>query len=441
LRTLYWLTRDLRLHDNAALLAASKSDMLLCVYVVEPRWFKPGPLQCKTMGHHRWRFLWQSLIGLERSLRAMGQRLHIAWGDPETVIPALALGHAISRIVRSRQPGTREAVQWQTLQDKLPKIAFTQYETLGLFTESLLPMPLQDLPATFSQFRKLIEKKGDRGPARLRIPTVKMLPPAPGLPDDNRGECPAIQEPTQPSAFSGGEQAGLARLRDFLAGTHAIDTYKETRNALDDWNSSSKFSPWLAHGCLSAREIADSISLYEQQHTSNESTYWLWFEVLWREYFYWYALQHGSELFRRDGVQGKRQSVTFYGHRFKAWCEGNTSYPLVNAAMNQLRETGYISNRSRQVVASCFINELELDWRYGAAWFEQQLIDYDVASNYGNWQYLAGVGADPRGLRRFNLDKQAQQYDPNGTFVDRWNGHAKQPVGLHTVDAADWPLS
>jgi len=140
-------------------------------------------------------------------------------------------------------------------------------------------------------------------------------------------------------------------------------------------------------------------------------------------------------------VQGKRRSVTFYGHRFKAWCEGNTSYPLVNAAMNQLRETGYISNRSRQLVASCFINELELDWRYGAAWFEQQLIDYDVASNYGNWQYLAGVGADPRGLRRFNLDKQAQQYDPNGTFVDRWNGHAEQPVGLHTVDAADWPLS
>lgn len=75
------------------------------------------------------------------------------------------------------------------------------------------------------------------------------------------------------------------------------------------------------------------------------------------------------------------------------------------------------------------------------AWFKQQLIGYAVASNYGNWQYLAGVGADPRGLRRFNLDKQAQQYDPNGTFVDRWNGHAEQPVGLHTVDAADWPLS
>ena len=89
---------------------------------------------------------------------------------------------------------------------------------------------------------------------------------------------------------------------------------------------------------------------------------------------------------------------------------------------------------------SCRINEPDLDWRYGAAWPEEQLIDYDVGSNYGNWQYLAGVGADPRGLRQFNLDKQTQQYDPTGTFVDHWGGQAEQPVGLHTVDAADWPL-
>jgi deoxyribodipyrimidine photo-lyase len=197
----------------------------------------------------------------------------------------------------------------------------------------------------------------------------------------------------------------------------------------------------LADGSLSAREVAATISEYERTETRNESTYWLWFELLWREYFHWYALKHGADLFRRDGVQRKRRPVTFYGHRFKAWCEGNTQYPVVNAAMNQLRETGYMSNRGRQLVASCFVNELELDWRYGAAWFEEQLIDYDVASNYGNWQYLAGVGADPRGLRRFNLEKQAQQYDPAGAFVNRWRGHAEQPVGLHTVDAADWPVS
>ncbi|WP_265092008.1 DASH family cryptochrome [Marinobacter sp. 1-4A] len=444
MRTLYWFTRDLRLHDNAALLAASKANMLLCVYAVDPRWFTPGPMQSKAMGTHRWRFLWQSLMALERSLRALGQRLHIAYGKPEEVIPALVHNHGISCVIRSRQPGTREAGQWQTLQSKLPDTAFQEFETLSLFTEGSLPTSLEELPETFSQFRKQIEQTGERGPSLLRIRTLTALPPAPGFPEDNRGECPPVDDPLHPCAFSGGEQTGLARLQEYLFGNHAICEYKQTRNALDafgEWDASSKFSPWLADGSLSAREVAEAIAHYERTETQNESTYWLWFELLWREYFYWYALKHGADLFRRDGVQRKRRPVTFYGHRFKAWCEGNTQYPLVNAAMNQLRETGYMSNRGRQLVASCFVNELELDWRYGAAWFEEQLIDYDVASNYGNWQYLAGVGADPRGLRRFNLEKQAQQYDPAGTFVTNWRGQAKQPVGLHTVDAADWPIS
>ncbi len=440
MNTLYWFTRDLRLHDNAALLAASKSDMLLCVYVVDPRWFAPGPLQSKAMGDHRWRFLWQSLMALERSLRPLGQRVHIAYGEPETVISELVHSHDITRVIRSRQPGTDEARQWQVIKDQLAASVFQQFDTLSLFTEGSLPMALADLPDTFSQFRKQIENVGERQSERLRIRTLTALPPPPGFPEDNRGDCPPIPEPKHPVNFSGGEAAGLARLNGFLYATHGVDRYKETRNALDDWEASSKFSPWLANGCLSARQVAETLIEYENSETKNESTYWLWFELLWREYFHWYAIKHGANLFRRDGVQRKRRQTTFYGHRFKAWCEGNTEYPIVNAAMNQLRETGYISNRARQLVASCFVNELELDWRYGAAWFEEQLIDYDVASNYGNWQYLAGVGADPRGLRQFNLAKQTQQYDPVGTFIDRWGGDAEQPVGLHTVDAADWPL-
>lgn len=440
MRALYWLTRDLRLHDNAALLAAARADVLLCVYVVDPRWFANGPFQCRSMGDHRWHFLWQTLTNLERDLRQMGQRLHIAYGEPETVLPELAHEYRIDCLIRSRLPGTDEARQWQALQQALPTVTFQQFETLGLFTEGELPMALTELPDTFSQFRKLVEKQQTSEPGTMRIRTLTALPPAPGCADDNRGACPPIPAPTQPDSFQGGETAGLQRLQAFLFETHAIARYKETRNALDDWNASSKFSPWLANGSLSAREVAATIAQYERKHIRNDSTYWLWFELLWREYFYWYALKHGSLLFRRDGVQRKRRPVTFYGHRFKAWCQGNTQYPLVNAAMNQLRETGYISNRSRQLVASCLVNELELDWRYGAAWFEQQLVDYDVGSNYGNWQYLAGVGADPRGLRRFNLEKQAQQHDPDGVFVERWQGQATQPVGLHTVDAADWPV-
>jgi len=108
--------------------------------------------------------------------------------------------------------------------------------------------------------------------------------------------------------------------------------------------------------------------------------------------------------------------------------------------MRQLNQTGYMSNRGRQLVASCLIYDLGIDWRYGAAYFESQLLDYDVASNWGNWQYIAGVGADPRGGRHFNLDKQARTYDPEQRFIQTWGGNDFDQ-NLDSVDAADWPIS
>src|SRR5690606_30219595 len=103
------------MHDHAALLAAGRSDIPLGVYVVEPRWFQPGPLGLSAMGEHRWRFLWQSLMTLERNLRPLGQRLHIAFGEPENVLPELVQQHQVNQLIRTRQPGTEEASQWQGL--------------------------------------------------------------------------------------------------------------------------------------------------------------------------------------------------------------------------------------------------------------------------------------------------------------------------------------
>jgi len=108
--------------------------------------------------------------------------------------------------------------------------------------------------------------------------------------------------------------------------------------------------------------------------------------------------------------------------------------------MNFAKLVIYPIDRGRQIVASCFVNELAMDWRYGAAYFEQILIDYDVASNWGNWQYLAGVGADTRDKRHFNLEKQTQQFDPQNHYIKRWNGDTKLQK-LDSVDAADWPIA
>jgi deoxyribodipyrimidine photo-lyase len=107
--------------------------------------------------------------------------------------------------------------------------------------------------------------------------------------------------------------------------------------------------------------------------------------------------------------------------------------------MHQLVASGWMSNRGRQIAASCLVNELGGDWRYGAAFFEKHLVDYDVASNYGNWQYLAGVGCDPRGGRHFNLGTQAQTHDPDGLFTRSWDGF-RPPQPLYVTDAADWPI-
>ena len=144
-------------------------------------------------------------------------------------------------------------------------------------------------------------------------------------------------------------------------------------------------------------------------------------------------------MFKIGGGSGKIRANTFDPRNFARWCAGDTNFPLVNALMRQLVATGWMSNRGRQIAASCLINELKVDWRFGAAFFEKHLIDYDVGSNYGNWQYIAGVGSDPRGGRHFNLDKQTAQWDPQGVFTAKWGGH--RPSQPHyVIDAADWPI-
>jgi deoxyribodipyrimidine photo-lyase len=190
---------------------------------------------------------------------------------------------------------------------------------------------------------------------------------------------------------------------------------------------------------LSARRALAELRRYEAANGANDSSYWLFVELLWREYFQWIAEQLGDKLFALKGINDNGGFQCFYPERFEKWCQGTTPYPLVNACMRELKQTGFLSNRGRQIVASCLVNELALDWRYGAAWFENQLCDYDVASNWGNWQYIAGVGVDPRGGRHFNLQKQTEMYDPKHEYIERW---APGPVieNLDTRDAADWPL-
>ncbi|CAE6932740.1 Belongs to the DNA photolyase family [Vibrio sp. B1REV9] len=430
---LYWFTNDLRVHDNLLLSHATQEvDELLCLYCypyITP--FLSHYAQVSQLGQGRQRFIKDALLCLDTSLHSLGQRLTVV-----NLSPLPALQHAIEQIgvthlFVNANAGVDEQRAVEIIKRQNPHLIVTKSEICTLFAEDQLPFTLRELPKTITQFRKRAECLTVCSP----VDKVQVLP---RMVTYEPEALLCLSASNKHRSFFGGERAGLEHCRQYFASTLASE-YKQTRNGLDGMDYSTKFSPWLANGCLSPKTIYAMLKHYEAANGANDSTYWIYFELLWREYFYWYARRYKRQLFRFGGIQNKAPLTSFYAHRFQQWKKGETPFPIVNACMHQLNETGYMSNRGRQLVASCLVHELGLDWRYGAAYFEAQLIDYDVASNWGNWQYLAGVGADPRGTRQFNLEKQTQMYDPYMEFIDRWKGRC---AGAHldSVDMVDWPI-
>jgi deoxyribodipyrimidine photo-lyase len=162
------------------------------------------------------------------------------------------------------------------------------------------------------------------------------------------------------------------------------------------------------------------VQQYEAEVCKNEDTYWLIFELIWRDYFRYISQKHGNKIFQLNGIVKQKYEWELNARKFEKWTQGKTPEPFVNANMKELAATGFMSNRGRQNVASFWAKEWEQDWRAGAAWFESLLIDYDVHSNYGNWLYNSGVGNDPRD-RKFNIRRQAEMYDPKNEYQDLWN--------------------
>ena len=440
-KTLYWVTNDLRINDNQALELASQSESLLCVYVIDENWLKPNNFQSKSLGSKRSEFLKTCLQDFNNSLQSYGQQLHVITGDTYSSLKQLCETFQLTDLVTTQVPGTYENdIITQLIQDQ-PALRVHQVEQFTLFTSNRLPFPLNELPNTYSKFKNKV--------ADLVI--EKPQPPIKSLPHfiNERSKSSVLHDTTftsadeltnfQSEAFIGGEKHAITHLSQYFA-SNLPSEYKLVRNKLDGWNNSTKLSAWINHGCFSARQVYACIKEFQQINGSNSSTEHLHLELLWREYFQWAHYKFGCKFYQFKGLYNQTPLTSFYPERFKKWCFGNTPYPLVNACMNELRETGYLSNRARQIVASCLVNELSIDWRFGAAWFEEHLIDYDAAINWGNWQYIAGVGVDPRGGRHFNLNKQTQIHDPNGEYQLKWLTAYKKELHLDSVDVSDWPV-
>ena len=424
-----WFRRDLRLADNAAWLDACRHNHshLLPLLIINPDDWAADPLLAETshepgrVGHHRQLFWRQCIRDLQAQLGK--HSLYAVTGSADQALFDLIINLPVEgpvTIYVNREPGTEEATELQQVQTRLNGLAHLRVQATGQALYNNLPF--RELPQVFTPFRQLVEKLAQ---PRLPVETPTQVPPL--LPAellepitvDLFAHLTLPPEDKTPR-FTGGRTAGLARLNDYFWQTRRIDQYKATRNQMLGDEGGSRLSPWLAQGCLSSAEIWQAISDYEQQHKPNDGTYWLKFELLWREYFRLLMYQHGASLFTLDGLQPGRRWQQDKA-RFKQWLRGETGQPLVDAAMRELAATGYTSNRTRQNVASFLAKTWHLPWTWGAQYFEQQLVDYDVASNWGNWAYVAGVGTDPRD-RVFNVAKQAQDYDPDSHYRNTWLG-------------------
>ena len=421
-----WFKTDLRVEDNETLVKAiAQSEQIIPVYCFDDAHFETTLYGFKKTGGYRTQFLLESLLDLDATLRALGSGLLIVKGKPEIEIPKIVQEYKAQKVFAKREVAFEEKQTEKLVQAELFKLRceLETFSTSTLYHAEDLPFSIKDIPDVFTNFRKKTEKES-------KIRSVFVAPEQINSPEIPKIELPTLIDlnlefmPVDSRAaiqFKGGETEAINRLNYYFYETKNLSNYKETRNGMVGADYSSKFSAWLAMGCISPRFIYTEVKKYEKQFGANDSTYWLVFELLWRDFFRFMFKKHQTKFFLYSGIKTEKvNSKSLNEKLLSQWINGTTNSDFINSNMFELKQTGFMSNRGRQNVASYFCNELNMDWRLGAAYFEEQLIDYDVCSNWGNWAYLAGVGNDPRGHRYFNIEKQANDYDKNKVFRNLW---------------------
>ncbi|GAA6002635.1 hypothetical protein JCM10207_007604 [Rhodosporidiobolus poonsookiae] len=428
----------------------------------------------------RARFMTEGVYDMRDSLRQRGSDLLIRFGKIEKVVGQIveALiqnGDEIKEVFMQKEFYSEELAVERHTRRVLSKfgVELRTFDQIPLIHPDELPFESMDkLPDVFTPFRKRVEALPRLGRPPLPVPDqFKPFPhppasPWPGYGAEFEGEgfginqvLPHLLKPledtfqlhaldTNKTAFpyTGGESVALQRVQWYFCGEEdapPVQRYKETRNGLLGHAYSTKLSPFLCLGMLSPRAVVAAIDDFEQQHGQTQSAYWLRFELLWRDYFLFCARKYGTKLFTLGGFEEvtdpKQAAPKLEDGWWKTWdrtlppqdelekeqaavrwMRGQTGIPFIDANIAELRESGFMSNRGRQNVASFLTKDLQIDWRLGAEFFESHLIDYEPSSNWGNWQYVGGVGNDPRASRQFNPVKQGNDYDPYGDYIRCW---------------------
>ena len=421
---LVWFRNNLRINDNCSLYRAIQSDKkIIAVYFFDPKQFSKDRFGFQKTEKFRAKFLHETVTNLQQNLKDLNITLLTYFEHPENKMRKLCEEFCI-RTIYTQKEWTKEEVSTKKLiQQTLPeRIDFIEDYDQFLFHPNSVTKNVSNIPDVFSVFRKKLEKT-----VKVEIEKKCTQLSASNL-IVNPTKIPALIElgfknfdiPIKTAfPFIGGENEALKRLENYFFETKKVAFYKKTRNGLIGKDYSTKFSPWLANGSLSARTIYWKIKEFETKFGANQSTYWVIFELMWRDYFKYISLKYDSKIFSIGGILERDYQWNSDAKIIEKWINGETKDDFVNANMLELKETGWMSNRGRQNVASYFAKELLQDWRIGAAYFESMLLDFDVHSNYGNWMYVAGVGNDPRD-RKFNTRFQAERYDPNHQYRKLW---------------------
>jgi deoxyribodipyrimidine photo-lyase len=413
---LVWFRRDLRTHDNTALAhALAENDLVHCAFI-----FDTAILEgLKNRADRRVEFIWESVCELDASLRAHGGGLIVRHALAQEEIPALAKSLGVQTVYANHdyEPSaiTRDATahaglsncgaELKTFKDQVvfeksevmtlgntPFSVFTPYKNAWL-------KKLTEVDLNFSNFAP---KSGHIAPQVLAIPSLEAM----GF---TRTNLAALKVPT-------GMRGGKKLFEDFLT---RIDHYDESRN-FPSIKGPSYLSVHLRFGTVSIRELASAALARWRETQSDGAGTWL-SELIWRD-FYFQILHHHPRVVER-AFKPEYDAVEWVNNpqHFDAWCAGKTGYPIVDAGMRQLNETGYMHNRLRMVVASFLTKDLQIDWRWGERYFAEQLIDYDMSANTGGWQWAASTGCDSQPyFRIFNPTAQSEKFDAKGAFIRRY---------------------
>ncbi len=409
--SLVWFRRDLRLHDLPSLATAVAAGPIVPCFVFDDRLISQG----RFPSPERTGFMLGCLAELRESLRALGSDLYLRRGDPAEVLVELAGGAGATKV-----HFTRDANPWATRRDR--KVT----EALAGAGVEAVPHPgnyIVDDPGAivsgkgtpytvYSPFAKAW-REVER---REMVPPPEEIEPVAGIEPGELPTCEDLGLTPDPgtTSFEPGEEAARAAARAYL--NRGLERYSETRNS--PAGGSSRLSPYIRWGSVSPLELEVKLGLRDGKGPRVFRS-----ELAWRE-FYASVIENFPYVVEDEFQERYRGTLDWQAddRLLEAWKQGMTGYPLVDAGMRELLSDGWMHNRIRMVVASFLTKDLHIDWREGEKWFMERLIDGDMASNNGGWQWVTSVGTDPAPYfqRMFNPMTQQERFDPEGTYVRRW---------------------